>query len=113
LLKATFDMHDVGREETLRYLKASQERLAECQEMMEAGECLAVVRALADVRELNIQATSALMSGCLRHTLGMVQSVDEKEREKYLPELIRLVCFGLADLCPSCRREVGERLGKD
>lgn len=106
-------MANTEQEEALKYLKASQQRLADCQRLLVAGEHLALIRSLLEARRLNAQALSALLSGCLRHTLDLVKSGDENEREEHLPELIRLVNFSLINLCPYCRQAISEKLKKE
>lgn len=104
------DMAESGRLRALKWLHEAAAQAAQARDLVQKGEHVAALRALAETRRLNRRAVAALAGRCLRENMEAAGGGDQDEREARLSELSRLMRFALFALCPACRRQIGRQL---
>ena len=98
------------KQEAVNHLNAAAVDVQRADALFRSGDLVCALQALQQAYEENEQAVAALLRGFLGEVLSATLYADTQQREAYLPELIRLLSFSAAALCPDCRRVVGEEI---
>jgi len=98
-------METAERAQTLHVLEKAIRKVDQARSLLEAGESVAVLRALIRVRGLDRQVIARLVTNCAQ---TLVEEARDS-RQEHLEELTRLLRFAWSGLCPACRSAVGKR----
>ena len=90
------------REQALKSLRAMLDETIQARRMVENGQTVPVLKALARAKRLGKGAIAVLLSDCLKATTEQADAAN-------LSRLAELIGFAMQALCPACRSEVGKK----